>query len=264
MNWKLTLSYDGTAFHGWQIQPTLPTIQRTLADALHFVTGETTLPQGSGRTDAGVHALAQVCSFQLESPIPAPNLLLALNRALPPSIRILSADLVPETFHARHSALRKTYEYRLFLRRPLPIATDLICSPFLAPYVWDCRWPLNLDLLHAAATSLLGTHNFTSFAASDPDITQRNAPDIVINPTKTIYHSAFSQEDDVLIYTITGSGFLHHMVRNIIGTLVDIGRGALPPNSIPQILTLRDRTAAGPTAPPNGLFLHSVDYGDAS
>ena len=298
MNWKLTLSYDGSTYHGWQVQPTLPTIQGTLAAVLHHLTGETVLPQGSGRTDAGVHALAQVTTFQLEAAIPAENLLRALNRALPPSIRVLSAEPVPATFHARHSALAKTYEYRIFPRRHLNDTTDRICSPFLAPYVWDCHWPLDLTPMQTAATHLLGTHNFTSFAAADPDLTQRtktipDEPQIRVpypfaplqkggvssearplppmsaatteptsapNPTKTITQSTFTLEDDLLIYRITGSGFLHHMVRNIVGTLTEIGRGALSPNDIPLILAARNRTAAGPTAPASGLFLHTVHY----
>src|ERR1700761_2838407 len=144
MNWKLTLTYDGTHFHGWQIQPGLPTIQQTLADAIRTVTGETVLPQGSGRTDAGVHALGQVASFQLAGNIPQANLHRALNHALPISIRVLSTISVPETFHARHSATGKTYDYRIFERR-LNASTDRVCSPFSAPYVWDCRWPLDLD-----------------------------------------------------------------------------------------------------------------------
>jgi len=291
MNWKLTLSYDGSTFHGWQVQPNLPTIQGTLSATLRHLTGETVLPQGSGRTDAGVHALAQVTTFQLEAAIPAENLLRALNRALPPSIRILSAEPVPETFHARHSALAKTYEYRIFLRRhatnrvphvpstwghglpqPSPeTAPDRICPPFLAPYVWDCHWPLSLTPMQEAAAHLLGTHNFTSFAAADPDRTQRNSlpsepwglnpkPTSAPNPTKTITQSTFTLEDDLFIYRITGSGFLHHMVRNIVGTLTEIGRGALTPEDIPRILAARNRTAAGPTAPASGLFLHTVHY----
>ena len=298
-HWKTTLSYDGTTFHGWQVQPHLATIQGTLAAALHQVTGETILPQGSGRTDSGVHALAQVTSFTTTGPIPAANLIRALNHALPPSIRILTVEPVPATFHARHSARGKTYEYRIFQRRPnlIPtvpptskITSDLICSPFLAPYVWNCHWPLNLEAMHQAAVLLLGTHNFTSFAASDPDLAQRAAhratnnpvisteakrsgeppvfegvnptstPPNAPNPTKTLTQSTLTLENNLLIYRITGSGFLHHMVRNIVGTLVEVGRGALTPSDIPRILAAKDRTTAGPTAPATGLFLHTVHY----
>ncbi|HEY6412518.1 MAG TPA: DUF2344 domain-containing protein, partial [Edaphobacter sp.] len=142
-HWKITLSYDGTSFNGWQVQPNLPTVQGTLAQVIHHLTGEQVLPQGSGRTDAGVHALGQVASFSLAAPIPAANLHRALNRTLPPSIRILTVEQVPEDFHARHSARYKTYEYR--------ISTASICSPMLAPYVWDCHLHLDLATLQNAA-----------------------------------------------------------------------------------------------------------------
>lgn len=263
-HWKLTLSYDGTGFHGWQVQPGLSTIQGTLADAILRVTGEIVLPQGSGRTDAGVHALAQVASFPLDAAIPPANLLRALNAVLPASVRISSAEHVPPAFHARHSAIRKTYEYRIFEQRPRPATRESdahICSPFLAPYVWDCRWPLNFDDMEDAAARLVGEHDFASFAASDPDRTSREADSSEpANTTRTLFASAFSLTPETLIYRVTGSGFLHHMVRNIVGTLVEIGRGALTPADIDRILAARDRSAAGPTAPAHGLFLVCVEY----
>ena len=265
-HWKLILAYDGSSFHGWQIQNVqngLPTIQGTLAQALAGLFGETILPQGSGRTDAGVHALGQVATFTLKAPIPAENLQRSLNRALPASIRVLSAELVPDNFHARHSATAKTYEYRIFehrLQHSGGAITDRICSPFLAPCVWDCHWPLNLVAMQGAADDFLGQHDFTSFAASDPDLAQRNDPSAGPSPLKTITRSALTRESNLLIYRVTGCGFLHHMVRNIVGTLVEIGRGSLPPNAIPEVLAARDRSAAGPTAPASGLFLVSVDY----
>jgi len=268
-HWKLILSYDGTRFHGWQVQPGLATIQGTLAQTLHHLTGETVLPQGSGRTDAGVHALAQVTSFSLEAGIPPENLQRALNRALPASIRILSAEIVPETFHARHSATGKTYEYRIFQRwfgptetrvPQLPAeTTERICPPFLAPYVWDCRWNLDPKPMQEAADLLVGTHDFTSFAAVDPDFTQRQKMEFP-NTTKTLKISTIIHKNDQLIYTVSGSGFLHHMVRNIVGTLAEVGRKALIPQDIQRIVEARDRSAAGPTAPAGGLFLQSVEY----
>jgi tRNA pseudouridine38-40 synthase len=313
-HWKTILTYDGTPYNGWQIQPSLPTVQGTLAEAIHRITGETVLPQGSGRTDTGVHALAQVATFSLTVPIPAANLHRALNRALPPSIRILSVDPVPEDFHARHNARRKTYEYRI-----LPggsSSEDRICPPMLAPYVWACRFPLELALLQQAAAHILGTHDFTSFAAVDPDLTTRirshqettpaeakgthlPAPqDIVtknivtndLSPsatensvistevgavadevekpastlipadnTRTIFHSAWHQQENLLIYSVTGSGFLHHMVRNLVGTFVEAANHRNP-DVIPKILAARNRAAAGPTAPARGLFLVEVEY----
>lgn len=265
-HWKLLLSYDGTGFHGWQVQPGLATVQGTLAEAIHRVTGETPLPQGSGRTDAGVHALGQVASFALEAPIPPPNLLRALNAVLPTSVRITAAEHAAPGFHARHSALRKTYEYRIFERRSLPDtdAADRICPPFLAPYVWDCRWPLNLGAMEEASNRLLGEHDFAAFAASDPDRSTRHEPSAEpLSTTRTIFDSAWGRTTDTLIYRITGSGFLHHMVRNLVGTLVDVGRGALKPSEIARILASRDRSNAGPTAAANGLFLVSVEYPEA-
>jgi len=297
-HWKIILAYDGTPYNGWQIQPNVPTVQGTLAKAIHRITGETVLPQGSGRTDTGVHALAQVATFSLTVPIPMANLHRALNRALPPSIRVLSIEAAPEDFHARHSALRKTYEYRI-------LPGDVICSPMLAPYVWACRLPLNLDALQQAAAYLVGTHDFTSFAATDPDLTTRNqaAPetiedqstDITRSPQpnqetvistgggalaaavekpaflpplsttvddniRTILHSAWHRQDDLLIYRVTGSGFLHHMVRNLVGTFVEVATNRIPASEIPAILAARNRAAAGPTAPASGLFLVEVEY----
>jgi tRNA pseudouridine38-40 synthase len=276
-HWKTILTYDGTPYNGWQIQPNLPTIQGTLAQAIHRVTGESVLPQGSGRTDTGVHALGQVATFTLTVPIPAANLHRALNRALPSSIRVLSVEPVPDDFHARHSARRKTYEYRI-------LPNDQICSPMLAPFVWASRLPLELAPLQQAAAHILGTHDFTSFAASDPDLTTRNAQattespavDPQINPqhnshiaehqnpkiiptdnTRTIFHSAWHQHEDLLIYRVTGSGFLHHMVRNLVGTFVD---PTVAPYEIPTILAAHNRSAAGPTAPARGLFLVEVEY----
>jgi tRNA pseudouridine38-40 synthase len=273
-HWKLTLSYDGSAFHGWQIQPGLATIQGLLSESLHRLTGEHVLPQGSGRTDAGVHALAQVASFSLAAPLPAANLQRALNQMLPSSIRVLHAEIAPPGFHARHSACAKTYEYRILELRedrstePASPAQDRICSPFLAPFVWDCRWPLSLTRLQQAAALLCGTHDFTSMAATDPDRTLRDTNDSASpaqtmqqpNPTKTITHSAWHRADGLLLYRITGSGFLHHMVRNIVGTLVEIGRGSLQVSDLERILAARDRTTAGPTAPARGLFLVEVHY----
>jgi tRNA pseudouridine38-40 synthase len=264
-HWKLTLSYDGTSFHGWQVQPGLVTVQGTLAGALRSITGKPVIPQGSGRTDSGVHALAQVASFALESSVPAANLLRALNHALPPSIRVLAAEQVDGSFHARHSARGKTYEYRLFQRRADGTASERICPPFLAPYAWDCRWALEFGPMQEAALLLLGTHDFSSFAASDPErgLREKGEDDGPQgpNPVKTLLRSEWVRENELLVYRVTGSGFLHHMVRNIVGTLVDVGRGSLQVEDVPSILAAHDRTAAGPTAPACGLFLHSVEYG---
>ena len=282
--WKAILSYDGTHLHGWQIQPALPTVQAHLSDALARITGERVLPQGSGRTDAGVHALGQVASFSLVSPIPSANLHRALNHALPSAVRILSVETVAPPFHARHSALAKTYEYRIFARRssastPTTPAgqamrpADRICSPMLAPFVWDCELPLHLPSLQHAASHIVGTHDFTSFAAArsaalDPVRSPRlptdplpHYPETPPTPCRTIHHSAWTRtEDGLLLYRITGNGFLHHMVRNLVGTFVLTGAGRLSPDAIPAILAARSRAASGPTAPARGLFLVEVHY----
>ena len=275
-HWKLTLAYDGTPFHGWQVQPGLATIQGTLASAIAAISGEQVLPQGSGRTDAGVHALAQVASVSLETDIPAPNLHRALNHHLPPSIRILTVEPAPPTFHARHSARRKTYQYRIFprrtplltLTRPSPPAPEThICSPMLAPYVWDTGLLLSLPALECAAHHILGTHDFTSFAAAGPPpelyTPPTSHPGYTLDPPtncRTIFASSWRLDGDLLLYRVTGSGFLHNMVRNLVGTFIEAGAGRLDPDSIPRILSQRSRSAAGPTSPARGLFLLEVEY----
>jgi tRNA pseudouridine38-40 synthase len=268
--WKLTLAYDGTDFRGWQVQPGERTIQGELQQALGRVTGEAPLPQGSGRTDAGVHALAQVASFALRAPIPAENLQRALNRRLPESIRILETKNVPNTFHARHSAAAKTYEYRVRLTKS---GCEGICSPFVARYVYAFPWSLDLDKLESAAQQFMGEHDFLSFATTDPDSTTRNEKPTASQSTdveekhstlRTILSSTWkkqrTEDTDLLIYRVRGNGFLHHMVRNLVGTMLDVGRGHLNAEAISDIFAARSRSAAGPTAPARGLFLHSVDY----
>jgi tRNA pseudouridine38-40 synthase len=264
--WKLTLAYDGTDFRGWQVQPGEPTIQGELQAALGRVTGETPLPQGSGRTDAGVHALAQVASFTLRAPIPPENLLRALNRTLPPSIRVLETRTVRSTFHARHSAVAKTYEYRILRGEN--------CPPFLARYLYAYPWPMDVEALQRSARLFEGKHDFLSFAATDPDLTSREASfSTKLNqkvkappaPTiRTLFSSAWERRQteagDLLVYCVRGNGFLHHMVRNLVGTMLEVGRGYLRAEDIPGILAARSRSAAGPTAPARGLFLCSVEY----
>ena len=261
-NWKLTLAYHGADFHGWQVQPGLPTVQGTLAQALAEITGVSVLPQGAGRTDAGVHALAQVASFALPVALPPANLQRALNHRLPPGIRVVCAEQVSPGFHARHSARRKHYEYRLFERRPPASLNERLCSPFLAPFVWDCRWPLAFDALQQAAATLPGTRDFSAMAAARRDAGQRTADPVsgTGNPVKTIHSAQWNRADGLLVFQICGSGFLHHMVRNLVGTMVDIGRGSLAVSDFTRILASRDRTQAGPTAPAGGLYLREVEY----
>jgi tRNA pseudouridine38-40 synthase len=259
---KLTLAYDGSQFHGWQVQPGLSTVQGTLAESVRRVTGEDVLPQGSGRTDAGVHALGQVASMRLASPIPERSLVTALNDVLPPSIRVMSVAVAHGDFHARHSASVKTYRYRIYRRD--------ICPPFLARYVYHDPYPMNEEALSRCAQCVVGTHDFTSFAASDPERAVRIAESQQetdkaresqgISNVRTIHSSQWVRSSEELVYTVRGDGFLHHMVRNLVGTFLQAGRGALESDDIARILEARDRSAAGPTAPACGLYLVSVEY----
>jgi tRNA pseudouridine38-40 synthase len=263
-NLKLILSYDGSEFAGWQLQPGRATIQGTLASTIGRLTGEKVLPQGSGRTDAGVHALAQVATFATSSPIPIDNWLTALNDILPASIRVLEVSEVAADFHARKSARAKTYRYRMY--------RDAICPPFLARYVWHYPFPLAEDRITQAAEVVVGEHDFTSFAAVDPERMERTQPDNKeagngngrisdeMN-VRTIFSSIWTREAEELVYVVRGNGFLHHMVRNLVGTFLLVGKGALAPEDLRRILNSRSRSAAGPTAPASGLYLIGVEYG---
>jgi tRNA pseudouridine38-40 synthase len=250
-NVLLRLAYDGTDFSGWQIQPTLPTIQGRLAEAFQQVAGEQVHVCGAGRTDAGVHALGQAASVRLHSPIPAANLVLALNNHLPPSIRVLACADVPYEFHAQHDALAKTYRYRLH--------RAAICPPWLARYSYSYPYPLDEAAMMQAAGSFIGRKDFRSLASADESD---------LRPTKTyvrtIFDSRLERQGDELIYTVRGDGFLTHMVRNIVGLLIEIGRRRREVNGIEEILAARDRRLAGPTAPARGLHLLCVEYPDAA
>lgn len=247
-NLKLVLAYDGSEFSGWQVQPAAATVQATLASAIGRVTGEKVLPQGSGRTDAGVHALAQVATFATESPIPPENFVKALNDALPASIRVLQATEAPPDFHARKSARAKTYRYRMY--------RGSICPPSLARYVWHFPYPLDELAMRHAAGLIVGEHDFTSFAAVDPERTR----DPEASNLRHIFASTWDPEKDELVYTVRGSGFLHHMVRNLVGTFLLVGKGTLRPADVTRILQACNRSAAGATAPASGLYLVCVDY----
>ena len=248
-NLKLTLSYDGTDFSGWQVQPDAATIQGTLSSAIGRLTGENVLPQGSGRTDAGVHALAQVATFSTASPIPAENFVKAMNDILPPAIRVLEVVEMSPDFHARKSACAKTYRYRIY-REP-------ICPPFLARYVWHFPYPLDENAMARAAGVVAGEHDFTSFAAVDPERGQENGE---VSNVRIMFSSSCERQGDELLYSVRGNGFLHHMVRNLVGTLILVGKGTLQPSDVHRILEARDRSAAGATAPASGLFLVNVEY----
>lgn len=246
-NLKLTIAYDGTDFAGWQIQPEAATVQGTLSSAIGRITGEKVLPQGSGRTDAGVHALAQVATFQTDSVIPAANFVVALNDILPASIRVLTADEVEADFHPRKSAQAKTYRYRIY--------REAICPPLLARYVWHYPYPLDESAMQQAAPLVEGEHDFTSFAAVDPERGREG-----ISNVRQIFASQWRRESCELIYEVRGSGFLHHMVRNLVGTFLLVGKGALKTADVARILEAKDRSTAGATAPASGLYLVNVEY----
>lgn len=248
-NLKMILSYDGAEFSGWQVQPDAATVQGTLASAIGRITGEKVLPQGSGRTDAGVHALAQVVTFVTESSVPTENFTKALNDILPTSVRVLEVHEVPAGFHARHSARAKTYRYRIY--------RGAICPPFLARYVWHYPYPLNEGAMMQAATQVIGEKDYTSFAAVDPERGREGDP---ASNVRTIFSSSWQHCGEEFVYTVRGSGFLHHMVRNIVGTFILVGKETLKVEDITTILEARNRSAAGATAPACGLYLVGVEY----
>jgi tRNA pseudouridine38-40 synthase len=248
-NLKLILSYDGTDFAGWQVQPDAVTVQGTLASAIGRITAEKVLPQASGRTDAGVHALAQVVTFVTESSVPTANFVKALNDILPASVRVLEVEEAAPDFHARHSARAKTYRYRIYRAG--------ICPPFLARYVWHYPFPLDEAAMIRAAGEVEGEHDLTSFAAVDPERGHEGFP---VSNVRTIVSSNWERQGDEFVYTVKGSGFLHHMVRNLVGTFILVGKGTLKAEDVSRILAARNRSAAGATAPASGLYLVDVNY----
>jgi tRNA pseudouridine38-40 synthase len=272
----LLIAYDGTDFHGWQRQPKALTVQTCLESAIERILGEKARVYGSGRTDAGVHALNQVANLKTDCPIPCDNLVKALNDALPPTVRIKHACEASAQFHARYDVRSKTYRYRI-LQAP-------ICSPFLWRFVWHYPFPLEAERMAEAAKLFEGEHDFTSFAAVDGsdaegepqglseeqnasgrDSTSGGQPgrhEIDTAMVRRIFTSRMLRRPrtSMLIYEVSGNGFLHHMVRNMVGTLLEVGRGKLEPSDIIRILKARDRAVAGPTAPAQGLCLVRVEY----
>jgi tRNA pseudouridine38-40 synthase len=240
---KITLAYDGGGFHGWQVQPGLPTIQGTLEEIVGGMEGRPVQVAGSGRTDAGVHALEQVAAFSLENPIPLPNLPRAVNRLLPPAIRVLAAEEVHPDFHPRYDAKAKTYEYR--------ILRGETCSPFEWPYVYHYPYPLDEERMQKMAPVFAGEHDFTAYAAADESDARSEAEGK--SKVRTIFDSTLRRDGERLIYQVRGSGFLKHMVRNLVGTLIGAGKG-----NIADVTALPGR--CGPTAPAKGLFLARVEY----
>ena len=243
-NIRIKLAYDGTDFHGWQVQPNQATIQGALQDVLTEIEGNTVEIHGSGRTDAGVHALGQVASFHLKNTIPTENLRRAMNRLLPDAIRVLEAEEVDTNFHPRRRAVSKTYEYR--------ILRGEVCPPFSSRYVYHHPYPLNEPAMAKAANAFAGTHDFRSLAAAGGEEKE--------STVRTIFLSELEKDGDLLTYRVRGNGFLYRMVRNIVGTLVEVGRGNKAAADIDRILAAKQRSEAGPTVPARGLFLVEVQF----
>jgi tRNA pseudouridine38-40 synthase len=271
-SFKITLAYDGTEYVGWQRQTNGVSVQALIEDALHALDEGDVRLTGAGRTDAGVHALGQVAAFTIHRLLTADAIVRALNARLPGAIRVLSAEEVPPTFHPRFGARRKTYRYRIW--------NGEVISPFERLYAWHLAGALDVGAMHAAAQRLVGRHDFASFHAAGSEV-QTTVREIFVSRIADCGlrigedagirdESALGNESAIrnpksamLSYTIAGDGFLRHMVRIIVGTLVEIGRGRQPVDWIGVLLASRDRTTAGPTAPPEGLFLASVEYDDA-
>lgn len=242
-NLRLILEYDGTAYHGWQIQPGLPTIQGVLEDTAKRISGEEGHITGAGRTDAGVHALGQVANFWTRSDLAPDRWQRALNGLLPPDIRARCVETAPKDFEARRSAKDKTYRYAI---RNAPSQSALERH-----WLLHVSHPLDLAPMAEATAALIGEHDFSAFRAADG-----NAP----SPVRQIYEACFLAERDRLHFVVRGNGFLKHMIRIVVGTLLDVGRGRLSPDQFQDILHSRDRRRAGKTAPPHGLCLMHVGY----
>jgi tRNA pseudouridine38-40 synthase len=250
---KLIIAYDGTDFHGWQIQANKPTIQGEIVNVLRRITQERVQLHGAGRTDAGVHALGQVGSFRTQSALSAAEFQRALNALLPPTIRIAAAEEVGPDFNARWSARGKIYRYRLYRGKVVP--------PMLWRYVLHYPFLLDEDAMCDAAARFVGMHDFASFAAS----TGSEEDDKERSTDREIFSAelARSSDGEELVFTVCGRSFLRYMVRKMVGTLLDVGRGKLQPSDIDRLYELKDRSKSGPTVPPQGLCMVSVELEEA-
>ena len=239
----LVVAYDGTAYNGWQLQPGTPTIEGELNKALSSLLGEEIRVIGASRTDSGVHALCNIAVFDTNARIPAEKISYALNQRLPEGIRIQKSLEVAEDFHPRHCNSKKTYEYRI-LNREFPLPTKRLYAHFT--YV-----PLDVELMRMGAKYLVGEHDFKSFCATAA---------VVETTIRTITDIGVEKDGDEIVIRVSGTGFLYNMVRIIAGTLIEVGRGNYRPQKVQEILEAKDRQAAGPTAPANGLTLVKYEF----
>ena len=244
-NIRLEVQYDGTDYHGWQIQPRLRTIQGELTRAIERIVQESVHVCGSGRTDAGAHALGQVCHFHTTTRLDLSSLWKALNSRLPATIRVTKIETADEDFHARRNARTKHYRYRILNTR--------WCPPFEYPYVYHFHHKLNFEKLNQAAELVLGKRDFSAFCDADSQAKSK-----IRRVTTSLF--VFDTQRNLLEYNVCANGFLHHMVRNLVGTFLEVGRGRLQVEAIPAILESKNRSRAGPTAPAKGLFLVRVGY----
>jgi tRNA pseudouridine38-40 synthase len=242
-NLKLTLAYDGTDFHGWQIQPNLPTVQGTLQAALQRLFNHDVCVTGSGRTDAGVHAHGQVASVETIRSMDTDAVLRGVNALLPAQVRVWQVEEVAPEFHARHSAKSKTYEYHVW--------RQYVVSPFHCRYVYRFPYPMDVDAVDEASRAFVGTHDFTSFSAAAAEVEDR---------VRTVFETEWTRDGDEWVFRISGSGFLQYMVRTIVGTLLHVGTGKLKARDVAPIFEAKDRRLAGPSVPPTGLHLIRVEY----
>lgn len=240
---KLTLQFDGTDFHGWQRQATLPTVQGELERALAAMFGEAITTYGCSRTDAGVHAEAHVSHFHATREIPEHGILRGLNSLLPPGIAVQRVERVPGHFSAKRSSVFKVYRYQIY---PAPVR-----SPIHRRFAWHLVWPLSVESMARGGEVLCGEHDFSSFRAAGCDAR---------SPVRYVHHIRVERRGDLLCLEVKGNAFLRQMVRNIVGTLVEVGRGRQPADWVAEVLAARDRNTAGPTAPAHGLFLQHVEY----
>lgn len=240
-NYKLTLGYDGTDFHGWQRQPDKRTVQGILEDSLAKITQNKIHVAGAGRTDAGVHAQGQVASFKARLSLDDEELFRALNSILPQDVRVVSLTKIDPDFHARKSARSKVYQYR--------ICNSPLISPFLIRYVLHWPSPLNVLLMKEAASLFIREADFTAFSSNR-----------LLDPVRKVSRSKISQKGDEIIYTVEANGFLRYMVRTMVGTILEIGKSKVPPQQINEIFRKKKRSLASPTAPAKGLCLVRVNY----